>query len=419
MFKFANILHLLLGRRHMATETGKFSRGKPHVNIGTIGHVDHGKTTLTAAITKTLATRGGAQFMDYSQIDKAPEEKARGITISTAHVEYETEARHYAHVDCPGHADYIKNMITGAAQMDGAIIVVSATDGQMPQTREHLLLARQVGIQKLVVFINKVDAIDDPEMLELVEMEMRDLLSEYGFDGENTPIVKGSALAALEGRDPEIGEKAIDELMEAVDSHIPTPIRDLDKPFLMPIEDVFSISGRGTVATGRVERGVITKGAEVEIVGMGPTQKTILTGIEMFRKELDRGEAGDNMGALLRGVKREQIRRGQVLCAPGTVKSHKKFEAQLYILTKEEGGRHTPFVDNYRPQMFVRTTDVTVTLKHPAGTENPEEKMIMPGDNITMECELVHDIALEEGQRFTVREGGKTVGTGVISRIMD
>ncbi|KAI8578295.1 hypothetical protein K450DRAFT_248155 [Umbelopsis ramanniana AG] len=411
--------YMYFGRRHMATETGKFSRGKPHVNIGTIGHVDHGKTTLTAAITKTLATRGGAQFMDYSQIDKAPEEKARGITISTAHVEYETDARHYAHVDCPGHADYIKNMITGAAQMDGAIIVVSATDGQMPQTREHLLLARQVGIQKLVVFINKVDAIDDPEMLELVEMEMRDLLSEYGFDGENTPIVKGSALAALEGRDPEIGEKAIDELMEAVDSHIPTPIRDLDKPFLMPIEDVFSISGRGTVATGRVERGVITKGAEVEIVGMGPTQKTILTGIEMFRKELDRGEAGDNMGALLRGVKREQIRRGQVLCAPGTVKSHKKFEAQLYILTKEEGGRHTPFVDNYRPQMFVRTTDVTVTLKHPAGTENPEEKMIMPGDNVTMECELVHDIALEEGQRFTVREGGKTVGTGVISRIMD
>ncbi|CAM0139828.1 translation elongation factor Tu [Umbelopsis sp. WA50703] len=411
--------YMYFGRRYMASESGKFSRGKPHVNIGTIGHVDHGKTTLTAAITKTLATRGGAQFMDYSQIDKAPEEKARGITISTAHVEYETDKRHYAHVDCPGHADYIKNMITGAAQMDGAIIVVSATDGQMPQTREHLLLARQVGIQKLVVFINKVDAIDDPEMLELVEMEMRDLLSEYGFDGEGTPIVKGSALAALEGRDPEIGENAINELMAQVDEHIPTPVRDLDKPFLMPIEDVFSISGRGTVATGRVERGVITKGAEVEIVGMGPTQKTILTGIEMFRKELDRGEAGDNMGALLRGVKREQIRRGQVLCAPGTVKSHKKFEAQLYILTKEEGGRHTPFVDNYRPQMFVRTTDVTVTLKHPAGTENPEEKMIMPGDNVTMECELVHDIALEEGQRFTVREGGKTVGTGVISRIME
>ncbi|KAH8550278.1 elongation factor Tu [Umbelopsis sp. PMI_123] len=411
--------YMYFGRRYMATETGKFSRGKPHVNIGTIGHVDHGKTTLTAAITKTLATRGGAQFMDYSQIDKAPEEKARGITISTAHVEYETDARHYAHVDCPGHADYIKNMITGAAQMDGAIIVVSATDGQMPQTREHLLLARQVGIQKLVVFINKVDAIDDPEMLELVEMEMRDLLSEYGFDGENTPIVKGSALAALEGRDAEIGEKAINELMDAVDNHIPTPVRDLDKPFLMPIEDVFSISGRGTVATGRVERGVITKGAEVEIVGMGPTQKTTLTGIEMFRKELDRGEAGDNMGALLRGIKREQIRRGQVLCAPGTVKSHKKFEAQLYILTKEEGGRHTPFVDNYRPQMFVRTTDVTVTLKHPAGTENPEEKMIMPGDNVTMDCELVHDIALEEGQRFTVREGGKTVGTGVISKIIE
>ncbi|KAL1930164.1 hypothetical protein VTP01DRAFT_1318 [Rhizomucor pusillus] len=412
---------MFFGRRFMASESGgKFSRSKPHVNIGTIGHVDHGKTTLTAAITKTLAAQNGSTtFMDYNQIDKAPEEKARGITISTAHVEYETDERHYAHVDCPGHADYIKNMITGAAQMDGAIIVVSATDGQMPQTREHLLLARQVGVQNLVVFVNKVDAVDDPEMLELVEMEMRDLLSEYGFDGENTPIVKGSALAALEGRDPEIGEKAILELMKAVDAHIPTPIRDLDKPFLMPIEDVFSISGRGTVATGRVERGTITKGAEVEIVGMGESMKTTLTGIEMFRKELDRGEAGDNMGALLRGIKREQIRRGQVLCAPGTVKSHKKFLAQLYILTKEEGGRHTPFVNNYRPQMFVRTTDVTVSLTHPEGTENPDEKLIMPGDNVELQCELIHDIALEEGQRFTVREGGKTVGTGVVTKIIE
>ncbi|KAI9476332.1 MAG: elongation factor Tu [Benjaminiella poitrasii] len=411
---------MFFGRRHMASEAGgKFSRGKPHVNIGTIGHVDHGKTTLTAAITKTLAAKGGAEFMDYNQIDKAPEEKARGITISTAHVEYETPNRHYAHVDCPGHADYIKNMITGAAQMDGAIIVVSATDGQMPQTREHLLLARQVGVQNLVVFINKVDQIDDPEMLELVEMEMRDLLAEYGFDGENTPIVKGSALAALEGRDADIGEKAIQELMEAVDSHIPTPIRDLDKPFLMPIEDVFSISGRGTVATGRVERGVVNKGQEVEIVGMGPTIKTTLTGIEMFRKELDRGEAGDNMGALLRGIKREQIRRGQVMCAPGTVKSHKKFLAQIYILTKEEGGRHTPFVNNYRPQMFVRTTDVTVSLTHPKSVENPDEKLIMPGDNVEMECELIHDVALEDGQRFTIREGGKTVGTGVVTKVLE
>ncbi|KAI8093224.1 elongation factor Tu [Halteromyces radiatus] len=411
---------LNFGRRTFATETGgKFSRGKPHVNIGTIGHVDHGKTTLTAAITKTLATSGGAEFMDYNQIDKAPEEKARGITISTAHVEYETENRHYAHVDCPGHADYIKNMITGAAQMDGAIIVVSATDGQMPQTREHLLLSRQVGVQNLVVFINKVDAVDDEEMLELVEMEMRELLSEYGYDGEATPIIKGSALAALEGRDPEIGEKRILELMAAVDAHVPTPVRDLDKPFLMPIEDVFSISGRGTVATGRVERGCINKGSEVEIVGMGPTIKTTLTGVEMFRKELDRGEAGDNMGALLRGIKREQIRRGQVLCAPGTVKSHKKFMAQLYILTKDEGGRHTPFVNNYRPQMFVRTTDVTVSLTHPEGTEDPEDKLIMPGDNVEMQCELVHDVALEEGQRFTIREGGKTVGTGVVTKVQD
>ncbi|CAO3695868.1 unnamed protein product [Rhizopus stolonifer] len=410
---------MFFGRRTMATDNGKFSRGKPHVNIGTIGHVDHGKTTLTAAITKIMSSEGGGTFMDYNQIDKAPEEKARGITISTAHVEYETANRHYAHVDCPGHADYIKNMITGAAQMDGAIILVSATDGQMPQTREHLLLARQVGVQSLVVFVNKVDQVDDPEMLELVEMEMRNLLSEYGYDGEGTPIIKGSALAALEGRDAEIGEDRVRELMDAVDAHIPTPVRDLDKPFLMPIEDVFSISGRGTVATGRVERGVIHKSNEVEIVGMGPTIKTTLTGIEMFRKELDRGEAGDNMGALLRGIKREQIRRGQVLCAPGTVKSHKKFMSQIYILTKEEGGRHTPFVNNYRPQMFVRTTDVTVSLTHPEGTEDPEDKLIMPGDNVEMQCELVHDVALEEGQRFTIREGGKTVGTGIVTKVME
>ncbi|KAF9161093.1 translation elongation factor Tu [Actinomortierella ambigua] len=391
----------------------KFSRAKPHVNIGTIGHVDHGKTTLTAAITKTLAGLGQAEFRDYNQIDKAPEEKARGITISTAHVEYETNNRHYAHVDCPGHADYIKNMITGAAQMDGAIIVVAATDGQMPQTREHLLLAKQVGIQKLVVFINKVDAVDDPEMLELVEMEMRDVLATYGFDGENTPIIQGSALCALEGRNKEIGEDAIMKLMEAVDTHIDTPVRDFDKPFLMPVEDVFSISGRGTVATGRVERGKITKGAEIEIVGMGPSFKTVLTGIEMFHKELDHGQAGDNMGALLRGVKREQLRRGMVLAAPGTVKAYKKFDASLYILSKDEGGRHTGFLSNYRPQMFVRTSDVTVTLTHPEDEE--QDKMVLPGDNVTMKCELVHGIPLEKGQRFTIREGGRTVGTGVVS----
>ncbi|KAJ1657759.1 translation elongation factor Tu [Dispira simplex] len=403
--------------RGLATDV--FSRDKPHVNIGTIGHVDHGKTTLTAAITKVLSGAGGAEFRDYSSIDKAPEERARGITISTAHVEYQTDTRHYGHVDCPGHADYIKNMITGAATMDGAIIVVSATDGQMPQTREHLLLARQVGVEHLVVFVNKVDAVDDPEMLELVEMEMRELLSEYGFDGENIPVIMGSALCALEGRNPEIGENKILELMKAVDENIPTPKRDLDKPFLMPIEDIFSIAGRGTVATGRVERGVATKGQEVEIVGYGSNLKTTLTGIEMFHKSLDRGEAGDNMGALLRGVKREQLHRGQVLCAPGSVQSHKKFMAQLYILTKEEGGRHTPFVDNYRPQLFIRTSDVTVTLRHPLGTENPEEKMIMPGDNVTLECELYTDIPLEKGLRFTIREGGRTVGTGVISEILD
>ncbi|RHZ88180.1 hypothetical protein Glove_26g282 [Diversispora epigaea] len=405
--------------RYYATEVQKFKRGKPHVNIGTIGHVDHGKTTLTAAITKCLEVKGQAKFKAYSEIDRAPEERARGITIATAHVEYETTSRHYAHVDCPGHADYIKNMITGAAQMDGAIIVVSATDGQMPQTREHLLLARQVGVKNLVVFVNKIDAIDDEEMLELVEMEMRDLLTHYGFDGENTPIVMGSALAALEGRDPEMGEKAVEKLMDAVDSYIPTPKRDLDKPFLMSVEDVFSISGRGTVATGRVERGTITKGAEIEIVGMGPPIRTTLTGIEMFHKELDKGMAGDNMGALLRGIKREQIRRGQVLAAPGTVKSHKKFSAQIYVLSKEEGGRHTPFMQNYRPQMYFRTSDVTVTLTHPANTENPDEKFVMPGDNTTMECELIKDMAVEPGMRFTIREGGKTVGTGVIVEIRD
>ncbi|KAF9585077.1 translation elongation factor Tu [Lunasporangiospora selenospora] len=401
----------MVARRTMASDS-KFSRVKPHVNIGTIGHVDHGKTTLTAAITKTLAGLGQAEFRDYNQIDKAPEEKARGITISTAHVEYETKNRHYAHVDCPGHADYIKNMITGAAQMDGAIIVVAATDGQMPQTREHLLPSRS-----LVVFINKVDAIDDPEMLELVDMEMRDVLSTYGFDGENTPIVMGSALCALEGRNKEIGEDAIHKLMEAVDTYIDTPARDFEKPFLMPIEDVFSISGRGTVATGRVERGTITKGAEVEIVGMGSSLKTTLTGIEMFHKELDRGQAGDNMGALLRGVKRDQLRRGMVIAQPGTVKAYKKFKSSLYILTKDEGGRHTGFLNNYRPQMFVRTSDVTVTLTHPETEE--DDKMVLPGDNVEMTCELVHGVPLEKGQRFTIREGGRTVGTGVVSDLLE
>lgn len=386
----------------------RFDRSKDHINIGTIGHVDHGKTSLTAAITKVLAGKGQAEFMDYNQIDKAPEEKARGITISTAHVEYETDRRHYAHVDCPGHADYIKNMITGAAQMDGAIIVVSATDGQMPQTREHLLLAKQVGVDKLVVFINKVDMVDDKEMLELVEMEMRDLLGTYGFDGENTPIIMGSALAALEGKTPEIGEQAIEKLMAAVDEHIPTPTRDLDKPFLMTVEDVFSISGRGTVATGRVERGTIQKGAEIEIVGLTPTPfKTTLTGIEMFHKELDRGEAGDNMGALLRGVKREQISRGMVIAAPGTVKAHTKAKVQLYVLSKEEGGRHTPFTNNYKPQIFVRTADITATLKIP--NEGEEERFVMPGENIEVEIELQTPVALEQNLRFSLREGGKSV----------
>ncbi|KAJ3210931.1 translation elongation factor Tu [Dinochytrium kinnereticum] len=400
-----------------------YNRAKPHVNIGTIGHVDHGKTTLTAAITKVLAEAGGAEFRDYASIDKAPEERARGITINSTHVEYETKNRHYAHVDCPGHADYIKNMITGAAQMDGAIIVVSATDGQMPQTKEHLLLARQVGIQDIVVFINKVDAVDDKEMLELVEMEMRDLLSEYGFNGETTPIIFGSALCALENKQPDIGVEAIMKLMEAVDSHIPVPVRDLDKPFLMPIEDVFSIAGRGTVATGRVERGVITKGTEIEIIGFGTTQKTVITGVEMFHKELDRAEAGDNAGLLLRGLKREQLRRGQVIAAPGTISAHKAFLSQLYILTKDEGGRHTPFVDNYKPQLYSRTMDITCSLHWPdnaEGNKNRDEgKMIMPGDNVEMRVELAQPMAIDEGLRFTVREGGRTVGTGVVSKILE
>ncbi|KIK71075.1 hypothetical protein GYMLUDRAFT_975755 [Collybiopsis luxurians FD-317 M1] len=389
------------------------------MNIGTIGHVDHGKTTLTAAITKVLAEKGGATFTDYAQIDKAPEEKARGITINSAHVEYETDERHYGHIDCPGHADYIKNMITGAAQMDGAIIVVSATDGQMPQTREHLLLARQVGIKKLVVFINKVDMINDKEMLELVDMEIRDLLSTYNFDGENTPIVMGSALAALEGRDQEIGAEKILELVKACDAWLDLPIRDLEKPFLMPIEDVFSISGRGTVATGRVERGTALKGDEVEVLGLGSSFKTTLTGIEMFHKELDRAEAGDNMGALLRGIKREQVRRGQVLIQPGSMKPVRKFRSQVYILTKDEGGRYTPFMQGYRPQLYLRTADVTVDLKFSEGTPDADEKMAMPGDNVELDCELIFDLAVEVGSRFTLREANKTIGTGVVTKILE
>ncbi|KII93576.1 hypothetical protein PLICRDRAFT_152444 [Plicaturopsis crispa FD-325 SS-3] len=390
------------------------------MNIGTIGHVDHGKTTLTAAITKVLSSHGGAnKFTDYAAIDKAPEEKARGITINSSHVEYETDVRHYGHIDCPGHADYIKNMITGAAQMDGAIIVVSATDGQMPQTREHLLLARQVGIKKLVVFINKVDQISDPEMLELVDMEMRDLLSTYNFDGENTPIIMGSALAALDGREPEIGETKIIALVKACDEWLELPPRDLEKPFLMPVEDVFSISGRGTVATGRVERGVATKGSDVEVIGLGTNFKTTLTGIEMFHKDLDRGEAGDNMGALLRGVKREQVRRGHVIAAPGSIKSITKFHAQIYVLTKDEGGRYTPFMSNYKPQLFMRTADITVTLAFPEGTEDASEKMVMPGDHVEMVCTLQTDVAAEEGGRFTLREGGRTIGTGIITKILE
>ncbi|EIN13675.1 translation elongation factor Tu [Punctularia strigosozonata HHB-11173 SS5] len=396
-----------------------FDRTKTHMNIGTIGHVDHGKTTLTAAITKVLSEKGAAKFTDYSQIDRAPEEKARGITINSAHVEYETDTRHYGHIDCPGHADYIKNMITGAAQMDGAIIVVSATDGQMPQTREHLLLARQVGIKRLVVFINKVDVIDDKEMLELVEMEMRDLLNQYNFEGDDTPIVMGSALAALEGRDPEIGANKIHELVKACDEWLDVPSRDLDKPFLMGVEDVFSIAGRGTVATGRVERGQATKGTDVEIIGFGQKIKSTLTGIEMFHKELDKAQAGDNMGALLRGVKREQISRGMVIVAPGSMKSVKKFQAQIYVMTKDEGGRYTPFMHNYRPQMFLRTADVTVGLSFPEGTPDATEKMVMPGDNVELVCDLVHDVAADVGTRFTLREGGKTIGTGIITKIIE
>ncbi|KAH9847354.1 translation elongation factor Tu [Lenzites betulinus] len=410
---------LIFSRGYADPSSSKFSRAKPHLNIGTIGHVDHGKTTLTASITKVLAETGAAQFTDYSQIDKAPEEKARGITINSAHVEYESENRHYGHIDCPGHADYIKNMITGAAQMDGAIIVVSATDGQMPQTREHLLLARQVGIKKLVVFINKVDMIDDKEMLDLVDMEMRDLLSTYNFDGENTPIVMGSALAALEGRDPEIGANKIRELIKACDEWLEIPPRDLDKPFLLPVEDVFSISGRGTVATGRVERGVCNKGDEIEVLGLGTRIKSVLTGIEAFHKELDRGEAGDNMGALLRGIKREQIKRGQVIIAPGSMKAVKKFQAQIYVLTKDEGGRYTPFMANYTPQLFIRTADISTRLSWPEGTADAEEKMVMPGDNVEMVCTLHNDVAGEVGSRFTLREGGKTIGTGIITKVLE
>ena len=391
----------------------KFERTKPHCNIGTIGHVDHGKTTLTAAITKVLAEEGGASFTAYDQIDKAPEERARGITISTAHVEYETPKRHYAHVDCPGHADYVKNMITGAAQMDGAILVVSAADGPMPQTREHILLARQVGVPALVVYMNKVDQVDDPELLELVEMEIRDLLSSYDFPGDKIPIIKGSALAVLENGDPKIGHDSIIELMKAVDEYIPQPDRPKDKPFLMPIEDVFSISGRGTVVTGRVELGVVHVGDELEIVCIKPTQKTTATGIEMFRKLLDEGEAGDNIGVLLRGTKREEVERGQVLAAPGSVTPHTEFECKCYILTKEEGGRHTPFFNNYRPQFYFRTTDITGAVELPAGTE-----MVMPGDNINMVAKLIHPIAMEEGLRFAIREGGHTVGAGVVSKIL-
>ena len=391
----------------------KFERNKPHCNIGTIGHVDHGKTTLTAAITKVLAEEGGASFTAYDQIDKAPEEKARGITISTSHVEYETPNRHYAHVDCPGHADYVKNMITGAAQMDGAILVVSAADGPMPQTREHILLARQVGVPALVVYMNKVDQVDDPELLELVEMEIRDLLSSYDFPGDEIPIVKGSALAVLENGDAKIGHDSIIELMKAVDAYIPQPERPKDQPFLMPIEDVFSISGRGTVVTGRVERGVLKVGDEIEIVGIKPTQKTTCTGIEMFRKLLDSGEAGDNIGVLLRGTKREEVERGQVLAAPGSITPHTDFTCECYILTKEEGGRHTPFFSNYRPQFYFRTTDVTGAIELPEGTE-----MVMPGDNIRMTAKLIHPIAMNEGLRFAIREGGRTVGAGVVSKIL-
>ncbi|HEY3846228.1 MAG TPA: elongation factor Tu [Acetobacteraceae bacterium] len=390
----------------------RFARTKPHCNVGTIGHVDHGKTTLTAAITKILAKSGGATFTAYDQIDKAPEERARGITIATAHVEYETKNRHYAHVDCPGHADYVKNMITGAAQMDGAILVVSAADGPMPQTREHILLARQVGVPALVVYLNKVDMVDDPELIELVEMELRELLSSYQFPGDDIPIIQGSALCALEDRNPDLGEQSVLKLMEAVDAYIPQPERPKDRPFLMPIEDVFSISGRGTVVTGRIERGIIKVGEEVEIVGLKTTQKTVVTGVEMFRKLLDQGEAGDNIGALLRGTKREDVERGQVLAKPGSITPHTKFKAEAYILTKEEGGRHTPFFTNYRPQFYFRTTDVTGVVTLPEGTE-----MVMPGDNVTMDVELIAPIAMDAQLRFAIREGGRTVGAGVVASI--
>ncbi|MGI4819423.1 MAG: elongation factor Tu [Janthinobacterium lividum] len=392
----------------------KFERTKPHVNIGTIGHVDHGKTTLTAAITITLAKSGGATAKNYADIDAAPEEKARGITINTAHVEYETANRHYAHVDCPGHADYVKNMITGAAQMDGAILVCSAADGPMPQTREHILLSRQVGVPALVVFLNKVDMVDDEELLELVEMEVRELLSSYNFPGDDIPVIKGSALAAVEGRDPAIGEEAIMKLMAAVDEYIPQPERPIDQAFLMPVEDVFSISGRGTVVTGRVERGIVKVGEEVEIVGIRPVQKTTCTGVEMFRKLLDQGQAGDNVGVLLRGTKREDVERGQVLCKPGSITPHTKFVAEAYILTKEEGGRHTPFFTNYRPQFYFRTTDVTGIVRLKEGVE-----MIMPGDNAELDVELITPIAMEEKLRFAIREGGRTVGAGVVSKIVE
>ena len=392
----------------------KFDRKKPHVNIGTIGHVDHGKTTLTAAITKVLAGKGQAEYKSFDQIDNAPEERERGITIATAHVEYETDNRHYAHVDCPGHADYVKNMITGAAQMDGAILVVSAADGPMPQTREHILLARQVGVPYIVVFLNKADMVDDEELIELVELEIRELLSSYDFPGDDIPIIKGSALKALEGDTGELGEQAIMKLMEAVDSYIPMPERAIDKPFLMPVEDVFSISGRGTVATGRVERGIVKVGEEVEIVGMKTTTKTTVTGVEMFRKLLDEGRAGDNIGALLRGVKREDIERGQVLAKPGSITPHTKFKAEAYILTKEEGGRHTPFFNGYRPQFYFRTTDVTGIVELAAGTE-----MVMPGDNVAVTINLITPIAMDEGLRFAIREGGRTVGAGVVSAIIE
>ncbi|SVB38657.1 uncharacterized protein METZ01_LOCUS191511 [marine metagenome] len=392
----------------------KFERTKPHCNVGTIGHVDHGKTTLTAAITKVLAESGGAEFTAFDQIDKAPEEKERGITIATAHVEYETEKRHYAHVDCPGHADYVKNMITGAAQMDGAILVVNAADGPMPQTREHILLARQVGVPALVVYMNKIDQVDDKELVDLVEMELRELLTSYEFPGDTIPIIKGSALAALEGKDDEIGKNSILELMKAVDEHIPQPTRITDKPFLMPVEDVFSISGRGTVVTGRIEQGVVKIGEDIEILGIKETQKTVCTGVEMFRKLLDSGEAGDNVGVLLRGTKREEVERGQVLAKPGSIKPHTKFKVEAYVLKKEEGGRHTPFFSNYRPQFYFRTTDVTGTIKLPEGTE-----MVMPGDNIAMEVSLLSPIAMDKGLKFAIREGGRTVGAGVVAEIIE